>query len=158
MEAVDVVAALVILVGLVGVLVPVLPGTSLIGLTLVGWALAEDTRTAWVAAAIGVAVLVLGTVVKYAVPHRRLRRHGVPGRTLLAGGLLGIVGFFVIPVVGLPVGFVAGVYLAELARLGRPEAWPSTKAAMAAVGLSLAIELTAALLATGTFVVGVAAT
>jgi NADH-quinone oxidoreductase subunit E len=33
--------------------------------------------------------------------------------------VLGIVGFFVVPVVGLLLGFVLGVYLAELARLGR---------------------------------------
>ena len=32
--------------------------------------------------------------------------------------MLGIVGFFVVPVVGLLLGFVLGVYLAELARLG----------------------------------------
>jgi hypothetical protein len=48
--------------------------------------------------------------------------------------------------VGLPVGFVGGVWLAERLRLGGwNTAWPSTKAALAAVGLSLAIEFAAAI-------------
>ena len=40
--------------------------------------------------------------------------------------LLGVVGFFVVPVVGLFLGFVLGVYLAELRRVGAAAAWPST--------------------------------
>ena len=55
---------------------------------------------------------------------------------------LGVVGFFVIPVVGLFVGFVLGIYLAERRRVGQADAWPSTKAALRAVGLSILIELT----------------
>ncbi len=69
-----------------------------------------------------------------------------------------MVGFFVIPVVGLFVGFVLGIYLAERARLGADQAWPSTKHALRAVGLSIVIELTAAVLAAATWVVGLAVT
>ena len=44
---------------------------------------------------------------------------------LVAGGLLGLVGFFVVPVVGLVVGFVLGVYYpAEHRRVGREAAEP----------------------------------
>ena len=46
---------------------------------------------------------------------------------MLAGALLGIVGFFVIPVVGLVIGFVVGVYLAEWYRLRDvARAWRAT--------------------------------
>ena len=61
-------------------------------------------------------LVALGVVVKYVVPGRRLKAAGVPTSTLLLGAALGVVGFFVIPVVGLLVGFVLGVYLAELRR------------------------------------------
>ena len=44
-----------------------------------------------------------------------------------------IVGFFVIPIVGLFVGFPIGVYVAEYARVVREQAWPSTWAAIKAV-------------------------
>lgn len=158
METVDVVAGLAILVGLVGVLLPVLPGSLVIGVALVVWALSVGTATAWTAAAVGCAVLLLGVVVKYAVPGRSLQRQGVPTRTLVAGAVLGVVGFFVVPVIGLPLGFVTGIYLVELQRLGRERAWPATKAALRAVGLAILIELTAAVLAAAVFVAGASAT
>lgn len=158
MDTADLVAGLVIVVGLVGILVPLLPGTFLVAVALLGWALAVSTPTAWAAAGIAVGILAVGAVVKYLVPGRRLQRQGVPTSTLLAGGALGIVGFFVVPVVGLVIGFVAGVYLAELRRLGRDAAWPATLAALRAVGLALLIELAAALLATAVFLAGALAT
>jgi uncharacterized protein YqgC (DUF456 family) len=157
-ETVDAVAGLAVLIGLVGVLLPVLPGSLIIGVALVVWALVVGTGTAWTAAAVGCAVLLLGVVVKYAVPGRHLQRQGVPNRTLVAGAVLGVVGFFVIPVIGLPLGFVTGIYLVELQRLGRERAWPATKAALRAVGLAILIELTAALLAAAVFVAGASAT
>lgn len=153
----DVVIALVIAVGLVGVLVPLLPGTTLIGGAILMWAVVESSSTGWITLSLALAVLVLGTVVKYAVPGRRLQRAGVPGSTQLAGAILGVVGFFVVPIVGLPLGFVLGVYLAEVRRLGAARAWASTKDALAAVGLSIVLELVAGLLAAGTWVVGAVA-
>ena len=151
----SVVASLVILIGLAGILVPVLPGTVLIGVAIVGWAAFTGGETAWVAAGIAVTLLIVGTVVKFAVPHRRLRETGVPTSTIVVGGILGIVGFFAVPFVGLFVGFIGGVWLAEARRLGAGSAGPSTKSAVGAVGLSILIELTAGLLATVVFLGGV---
>ena len=82
---------------------------------------------------------------KYVVPGRRLKENEIPTSTLLLGGVLGVVGFFVIPVIGLVVGFVLGVYLAELNRVGVDRAWPATMHALKAVGLSILIELVASL-------------
>ena len=103
-------------------------------------------------------VLGLGALVKYLVAGRHLRSKGVPNGTLVVGGLLGIVGFFVVPVIGLPLGFVLGIYLAELQRVGRRQAWPSTRHALTAVGLAMLVELTAGFLALALWVVGVAQT
>ncbi len=89
----------------------------------------------------------LGTVVKYAVPGRRLRTAGVPGRTLVAGAVLGVVGFFVVPVIGLVLGFVLGIYLSELQRVGYDAAGPATRHALRAVGLSVRDRVAAALVA-----------
>jgi uncharacterized protein YqgC (DUF456 family) len=157
MALTDLVVGLAILVGLVGIVVPVLPGSVLILAAVLVWALEVATPTGWTVFALVTALLVLGGVVKYAVPGRRLNAVGVPNRTLVAGGLLGIVGFFVLPVVGLLVGFVLGVYLSEARRLGRDRAWPSTTAALRAVGLSLLIELAAGLLAALTWLLGAVA-
>jgi uncharacterized protein len=142
------VAALLVIVGIVGVVVPVLPGLLLVVVGIAVWAVPRGDAVGWTVLGVAVAIVALGTVAKYLLPGARMRTAGVPGRTLVAGGVLGIVGFFVVPVVGLLLGFVLGVYLAELARLGRrASAWPSTRTALHAVGWSIVIELAAGLLA-----------
>ena len=137
-------------VGVLGTILPVLPGALLIGGALLVWAVVEGSWVSWGVALAGIAVLALGQVLTYLVPGRRMSAAGIPGRTLLAGGLLGIVGLFVVPVVGLPLGFVLGIYLAERVRLpDHAAAWPSTVEAMKGAGLSMLISLVAAVAATG---------
>ena len=157
MTGLELLVALAIAVGLAGILVPVLPGSVLILGGVLVWAVDTGGATAWVVFAVVAAVLVVGGVVKYLVPNRRLKSVGVPASTQWIGAAVGIVGFFVIPVVGLFVGFVLGVYAAERHRVGR-DAWPSTKAALRAVGLSILIELVAGVTATLVWVGGVLAT
>jgi len=154
----EVLVALAIAVGLVGILVPMLPGSLLVAAGIVVWALGEASATAWVVAVAGLALLATGTVVKYLVPGRRLQRAGVPTSTLLAGGALGVVGFFVVPVVGLPLGFLLGVYLAQWHRVGRAAAWPATVHAVKAVGLGIVIELVFGILAAAVWAAGVVLT
>jgi len=156
--ATELVVAVLLVVGLAGVIVPVIPGLLLILGGLLLWAIDLNTSTGWLVLAIAVTFLAVGTVVKYVVPGRRLKTAGVPRSTLVIGGLLGIVGFFVIPVIGLFIGFVLGVYAAERRRLGATAAGPATRLALKAVGLSIVIELTASLLAVATWVVGVVVT
>lgn len=148
--------AVAILVGLVGIIVPVLPGAVLVLAAILVWASEVDTTTAWITLAVAAGFIVASQVVKYTLPQRRLRDAGVPGRTLALGAVVGIVGFFVVPVAGLFLGFVLGVYAAERHRLdGHASAWPSTKHALRAVGLSILIELAGALLATAAWLVAV---
>jgi uncharacterized protein YqgC (DUF456 family) len=158
MSGLEVVVALVIAVGIAGVVVPVLPGSVLVVGAILLWAARTGTATGWVVFSVATALVMVGAVVKYVVPGRRLQDAGIPTSTMLLGGLLGVIGFFVIPVVGLVLGFVVGVYLAELRRVGSREAWPATRHALAAAGLSLLIELTASMLAAATWVVGVVLT
>jgi len=154
----EVLLALVILVGLVGVLVPILPGLALVLGAVLVWALDEGSRTGWAVFAVATLVLVVGTIVKYAVPGRRLKTAGIPSSTTWFGIGIGVVGFFAIPVVGLFIGFVLGVYLAEHRRVGSAAAWPSTQQALKAVGVSILIELAAGIVAALVWLVGVMAT
>jgi uncharacterized protein YqgC (DUF456 family) len=154
----EVAVALAIAVGIVGIIVPVLPGGILVLGAILVWALELGTTTAWAVFAVATAFLAVGAVVKYTVPGRRLKANGVPSGTLWCGAALALVGFFVIPVVGLFLGFPLGVYLAEHHRVGAAAAWPSTRHALRAVGTSILIELVAASLAALTWLVGVVAT
>lgn len=156
----ELLVGLVIAVGLVGVVVQVLPGALLVLGAVAVWAVVTGGTAAWTVLGVAAVATVAAAVVKYLVAGRYLTRTGVGSRTLLVGGVLGVVGFFVVPVVGLPLGFVGGVYLAERLREGRghPEAWRATLAALRATGLVVLIELAGALVATGAWVVGLAVT
>ena len=148
--------AVAIAVGLVGILVPLLPGTLLVWAAIAVWAVVERSTESWVVLGVVTALLGAGVLVKYLWPARRMRAADVGGRTLAAGAVLGIVGFFVIPVAGLLVGFVLGVYLAELVqRRDHRRAWASTVHAVKGVALSVGVELIAALLATAVWTVAV---
>ncbi|WP_040799277.1 DUF456 domain-containing protein [Nocardia higoensis] len=151
----EIVVGLVILVGLVGIIVPVLPGVLAIFGAILVWAIMTGGATAWAVFAIATVLLVVSGVIKYLWPGRNMKEAGVPNRALFLGAALAIVGFFVIPVVGLFVGFVLGVYLSELQRLSDgKQAWTSTVHALKGVGLSILVELAGALLATCVWVIG----
>jgi uncharacterized protein len=142
-----IVVAVMIVVGLVGIVVPVLPGLLLVWGAVVVWALAERSAVAWTVLGAATAVFLASQVVKYLIPGRRLKEAGVPTSSMLGGVVLGIVGFFVVPVVGVFLGFVVGIYAAELLRLrDHAAAWPSTVHALKAAGVSVLIELIAGLL------------
>jgi uncharacterized protein len=152
-EVVTALAAVLVAVGIVGIALPVLPGIVLVVAGVGLWTVARGDVVAWTVLGIVVAIAVIGSVVKYLLPGRQLRDSGVPGRTIAFGAVLGVIGFFVIPVLGLFIGFVLGAYLAELSRLGGHEAaWPSTRKALAAVGWSIVIEMAAGLLAAAVWV------
>lgn len=148
--------ALAIAVGVIGIVVPLLPGTLLVFGAIAVWAVVENNLTGWVT--LGVATVLLGAaaLIKYTWPVRRMREADVRTRSLVLGGVLGVIGFFVIPVIGLVIGFVVGVYLAELGNRGdQRAAWTSTKHALKGVALSMGVELAGALLATVVWVTGV---
>jgi len=153
-----VVVALAIATGIVGVVVPVLPGALLVWAAIAVWALVDGSATAW--AVLAVATLLIGgaQLVKLLVPGRRLRAAGVPRRSMIVGVVLAGVGFFLIPVVGFFIGFPLGVYLEERRRLGNhASAWNSTREAVRAMGLSIVIELSATVLAAGAWLAAVLA-
>jgi uncharacterized protein len=148
-------------VGVLGVIIPLVPGLVLCWLAVVVWAIFGDVGGAgpWVVLGVATMIAALGMVVKYAWPGRNLKRSGVPNMSLLAGGALGLVGFFVIPVVGLVIGFVLGVWVAERVRLGDfAKAWPSTKHALKAAGLAMLIELSTALAIASVWTLGLVLT
>jgi uncharacterized protein YqgC (DUF456 family) len=158
MEASTWIPAILILIGMVGIVIPVLPGLILVLAGVFVWALTTGSALGWWVFALSAVLYVAGLALQYAVPGRRMRDAGVRSSTLVLAVLLGVVGFFVIPVVGGAVGFVLGIYLVELGHSrDASTAWRSTRAALKAVFLSIGIELLAGLAITTTWVAGVLA-
>ena len=152
------VAALLVVVGLIGIVVPVLPGLVLVLAGVLVWALVEGSALGWGIFAASLVVTVVGYVLQYTLPGRRMRERGVSSSTLLLAVVFGIVGFFVIPVVGAVVGFVLGIFVVEMGRSrDSAQAWARTKHALVAVLHSMGIELAAGLAVTALFVAGVVA-
>ncbi|GAA2063031.1 DUF456 domain-containing protein [Williamsia deligens] len=153
----DLLVALVIAVGLVGTVVPLLPGPSLVLGAIVVWAVVVG-GWAWAVVAVA-AVLIVGAMgLKYVVAGSSLRRSGIADRTIVIGGLVGIVGFFVVPVIGLPLGFLLGAAASEWTIRRDPRAagrgaMAAARAALVAIG----IELTASLFASGSWLIGAVA-
>lgn len=140
-------AGVVIVLGIIGTVVPLLPGSLLVGVGVVGYALIIQDPVAWVGAVLTLLVLGVGMVAKWLIPARTVAGE-VDALPLIVGGVAAVVGFFVIPVVGLPIGFVLGVLATELIRRRRwSEAWPATRQALKAAGLSMIIELAAVVIA-----------
>lgn len=143
-------------VGLVGVILPVLPGLVLVWGAGLWWVIADGGGVGrWIVLALMTALFVIGALTKYVLPARSTAGRGVPWPSLLVGLVCAVVGFFVIPVVGLLVGGVAGIYVAELIRLGSPRAaWATTWSAIVAFGIGVLVELLAGVAMAAVWAIG----
>ncbi|MFI5668105.1 DUF456 domain-containing protein [Streptomyces sp. NPDC051704] len=149
---------LVLLLGVLGVLVPGVPGTWLVWAGVMWWALHERSALAWTLLVAATVLLLVVQVVEWQLPPRRLRGVGVTRRMTVYAGAGALIGFVVLPVLGAVPGFVGGVYLCERLRLGtHGEAWASTRAVMRAVGTSVLVELLACLMVVGAWLGAVVA-
>jgi uncharacterized protein YqgC (DUF456 family) len=139
---------LVMIVGLAGVVVPLVPGILVVGLAAVvsTFALGIDA-SGWLLVATVTLITLGGAGASMALPARRGLRGDAARSSLALAAALGLVGFFVIPVVGMPVGALGGLYLGEINRHGdRARAWVSTRDVLRAYGLGVLVEFGAALL------------
>jgi uncharacterized protein YqgC (DUF456 family) len=155
-SVVTILCGLAILVGVAGTIIPVLPGSILIGLSLLAWAIWGGAGMAgWVVFGVGIVFVLAGMVASAVLTGRKLREHRIPSRSVVIGLATGVVGMFVIPVVGLFVGFAAGLLLSELLRTRNfGTATASSWAALKATGLGMLVEFGLACLAASTWVIG----
>ena len=151
------VVGLAMAAGLVGTFVPVLPGLLLIWGAAAVYGMVEGFEgPGWVAMALITAFLVAGTVAKLIVPQRRASAAGAHRSSMLVAAVAAIVGFFVIPVVGLPLGGMGGLLVAEYRRSRDWSiAWRSTKSALIGLGIGSLVELGAGLAMVACWVVWV---
>ncbi|MEU3447991.1 DUF456 domain-containing protein [Streptomyces thermolilacinus] len=139
--------ALVLLLGLFGVLVPRLPGSWLVWAGVLWWALLDTSAAAWWLLA-GSTVLLLATRAEVGrLPVRRLSGVAVTRRMVAYAGVGAVLGFVLVPVVGGALGYMGGIYLVERRRLGEhAAAVAATRSVMRTIGTSVLVELYACLL------------
>jgi hypothetical protein len=137
--------SLVMAVGVVGTVVPLVPGLGLVAAAAVGYGLATGFGAdGIVATTVIVALGLAGTAAGVLVPGRAAGRTGATRSSLALGALGAVVGFFVVPVVGLPLGGALGIYVGERLRSGEGAvAWRTTRATLLAFGLASLLQLLA---------------
>ncbi|HEX7349387.1 DUF456 domain-containing protein [Brachybacterium sp.] len=153
---VTVLAGLAYVVGLTGIVVPVLPGTITLVLATLIWAIVIGGWTAWIAFALVLILGAIGMATSYVLTGKRLHAAEVPMWPVYVGIASGIVGIFVIPFLGLPIGFLIGLYISEALRQkdwkkGITSAWVAIKA----LGTGILIEFSLAMFATIVFAIAV---
>jgi uncharacterized protein len=147
-------------VGVVGTVVPLVPGLALVWGAALAYGLVEGFgRIGTAAFALITALAVAGVLAGWVVPTRVAGAAGAARSSILLGAVAAIIGFFVLPVVGLVVGGVAGVYAGELQRTGSgAAAWRATRATLGGFGLAALVQLTIALTMAATWAAWVLAT
>lgn len=150
------IAVAIYVVGVIGIVLPVLPGLLLCVGAVLLWAIDTGGTLAWVTFGVALVLYLTGVSLQLLIPGRRMKREGVGGLTLLLGVVGAIIGVVVIPLLGLPIGFVAGIFAAEYLRFHQLDrAWSATKSALRGVLHSMGIELTTALAIAISWTIGI---
>lgn len=156
-----IVTLLVMAVGLVGAVVPILPGSWLIWLAAIGYGLAQGALgqaffDGWIG---GIAIVVLtllaiaDLVLEYVVTHSIAHQEGVSSWSTAASIVLGLVGLPFFPPFGSLIGAVGGLFLVEYFRKGKDwrKALKGVKGYAKGAGWAVAAEVALCLVMIGVF-------
>jgi len=142
-----VLVAAVMVVGVAGTVLPILPGLWVIWAAAAFYGVLAGFGTGgWIALTVITVLAVVGTISAFYLPQRKASSIGVPwwGQVIALG--FAVAGFFVVPVVGAPLGFVVGILLATIVRerhIGGAlsATWATLTSMLIASGVQFAIGL-----------------
>lgn len=134
---------IVMFIGMVGIVLPFVPGLILMWLAALTYGVVGDFHTGGaIAFAIITVLLVAGEVTGFVLPGRAAGKAGAPSLSIVIGAMAACIGFFVIPVFGFPVGGILGIFVAETLRTGSSsQAWTTTTATLLGFGVGVLAQL-----------------
>lgn len=143
--------ALVMIVGLAGTVIPFVPGLALILAAAIVYGLLVGFGSVGTAVAVVLALIVcVGVIKSIIVPQRMAEGSGVSRSSQLVALLGAVLGLLFIPVIGVVVGALVGLFAAELvSQHSVPAALRSTWAVAKGIGLSTLIDVGLAMLMIG---------
>ncbi len=138
-----IVTAVVMVLGLMGVVLPVLPGLFLIWAAAVFYGFMVGFGTVgWSVVGLLTILAVAGLIKSVVIPRRAAAQSGASGWAQLGAVAGGVVGFFVIPVFGLVIGALAGLLAVEYMLKGDwNEALVAVRGTAKGFGISVVIDL-----------------
>jgi len=151
-----VIAGLLLAVAALGTVIPVLPGSLLTLGTLLAWGWILGSGASWWSAGIGMAIALAGWSASTVLTGRNLKKQMIPRGSVFLAVALGIVGMFVVPVLGLFLGFGVGLLVGEYSRRRNlTEALRASGSALKAMGIGMVVEFGCAALASSVWMIGV---
>jgi uncharacterized protein len=108
------VAIVFMLIGIIGIIVPILPGMLLVWLTLLGYAWVTDFEIIklWMLVILTLVAMVTGTASIW-LPYLGAKSLGAAKRSAFLGFIGGVIGTFIMPLVGTVIGYAVGIILGE---------------------------------------------
>ena len=101
--------------GLLGTIIPILPGIILMWATGLTWTIMDGGGwMRWLLFTFMTILTIIATLASVKIPAKKISQLETPRGTLIVASLFGMAGFFVIPVLGLPIGFILGIFLWNL--------------------------------------------
>jgi uncharacterized protein YqgC (DUF456 family) len=143
-----------IILGIIGIIIPLIPGILLIWLAVLTYVWAYGMET------IGWANFIIITLIALVAGTSDLwmsllgaKKGGASGRSFLFGGIGAIVGSFIIPLVGTIIGYAVGILLGEYQKRGDwNEALRASVGGVAGWGVATAVQFGAGLIILGIFI------
>src|SRR3954447_14418215 len=134
--------AVAMAVGVVGTIVPVVPGLALVWAAALVYGLGAGFSAVGVVAFTVITGLALaGIATGYLMPQRAAARSGAARSSMWLGGGLALLGFFVVPLIGVVLGGVLGVFLGEIVRTrDAAAAWRSTAGTIKGFGVAVVVQ------------------
>lgn len=142
-----VLVAIVMVIGVAGTVLPILPGLWLIWAAALAYGLfAGFGIGGWATMALITGLAAAGTASAVYLPQRKAASIGVPWWGQVVALVCAVAGFFIVPVIGAPLGFVVGILLVTLIRERQfQDALEATRATLKAMllasGLQFAVGL-----------------
>lgn len=141
------IAVVFILIGVLGTIIPILPGMLLVWLTLLAYAWVTDFNiiTPWIFVILTLVALVTG-LANIWLPYLGAKKSGASKRAIFLGFIGGIIGTFVMPLIGTVIGYAVGIIIGELIKhRDLRVAIKSSIGGVAGWGIATVIELAGAL-------------
>mgnify|MGYP001827499732 FL=1 len=138
------IVAIVMVLGLAGTVLPILPGLWLIWAAAIGYGLVVDFGVVgWVAMALITALAGGATAAGLLLPQRQATDIGLRWWSQAIAAGCAVIGLFAIPIVGAPLGFIVGVVASVVVetrdlRAAVPAAWRIVRSMAIASGIQLA--------------------
>ena len=153
---VTMVAGLLLAVAAIGTVYPGLPGSGLAIVTLIAWAWIMGSSVAWTTAVIGSILAGIGWSASAVLTGRKLRQHQIPKRSIAVATASAVAGMFLIPVVGVFVGFGCGLLASEyVRRRDFSSSLEASAATLKAAGIGVLVEFFMVCLAGSVWTIGV---